>query len=290
MSMPFYVNGLSRGCRSGLGAGVLCVLSSLGVFLAGPVVADDASVQKAYDIAARADRSDTGFADSEVEASMVLRNAAGQESQRSLRFLTLERANEDVGDKSLVIFNSPRDVEGTALLSHANILEADDQWLYLPALKRVRRISSANKDGAFLGSEFAFEDFTALELKKFTYDYVGEGELTVRVNGAETTLGMDIIERIPAYENSGYSRQISYVDQEIFQVHKVEYFDRRGDLIKVLELKDYREYGEGIWRAQTLSMTNTKTNKSTDLVYGEYQFNKGLDDNDFVRGVLTRLR
>ncbi|MEM9838103.1 MAG: outer membrane lipoprotein-sorting protein, partial [Pseudomonadota bacterium] len=96
--------------------------------------------QKGYDIAARSDRSDTGFGSSEASAVMVLRNAAGQESPaRKLRFLTLERENEDVGDKSLVIFESPRDVEGTALLSHAKILDADDQWLYLPALKRVKR-------------------------------------------------------------------------------------------------------------------------------------------------------
>jgi hypothetical protein len=234
-----------------------------------------------YEIAARSDRSDVGFDDSEVELKMILRNAAGQESTRSLRITTLEKADESVGDKSLVLFDTPRDIEGTALLSHAKILDPDDQWLYLPALKRVKRISSSNKSGPFVGSEFAFEDFTAIELNKFDYSYVGEetcGDLTC-----------DVLERTPKYENSGYTKQVSWVDQADFQIRKVEFYDRRGDLLKVLELKDYRNY-DGVWRPHLMSMTNVQTNKQTDLVYGEYSFGLGLDENDFVKGRLSRLR
>ena len=234
-----------------------------------------------YEIAARSDRSDVGFDDSEVELKMVLRNAAGQESTRSLRITTLEKADESVGDKSLVLFDTPRDIEGTALLSHAKILDPDDQWLYLPALKRVKRISSSNKSGPFVGSEFAFEDFTAIELNKFDYSYVGEetcGDLTC-----------DVLERTPRYENSGYTKQVSWVDQADFQIRRVEFYDRRGDLLKVLELKDYRNY-DGVWRPHLMSMTNVQTNKQTDLVYGDYSFGVGLDENDFVKGRLSRLR
>ena len=238
--------------------------------------------EKGFDIAARSDRSDVGFADSEVELKMVLRNAAGQESTRSLRIKTLEKPDETVGDKSLVVFDTPRDIEGTALLSHAKILDPDDQWLYLPALKRVKRISSANKSGPFVGSEFAFEDFTAIELNKFDYRYVGEeacGDLTC-----------DVVERLPRYENSGYTKQVAWVDQTDFQIRKVEFYDRRGDLLKVLALKDYRRYENGVWRAHELSMSNVQTNKQTDLVYGDYAFGVGLSENDFVKGRLSRLR
>lgn len=255
-----------------------------------PALADtesaDESDSKAFDIAARSDRSDNGFGDSRVDAVMVLRNAAGDETTRELSFTTLERADETVGDKSLVIFRTPRDVEGTALLSHAQIRDPDDQWLYLPALKRVKRISSKNKSGPFVGSEFAFEDFTALELNKYTYEYVEESDLTQ----GEETFAVDVITRYPAYENSGYTRQISYIDQDNLQVRRVEFFDRRGDLLKTLDLLDYREYGEGVWRSHLLSMTNHKTKKTTDLRYGDYEFGVGLGDNDFVKGVLTRVR
>jgi len=167
------------------------------------------------------------------------------------------------------------------LLSHAKILDPDDQWLYLPALKRVKRISSSNKSGPFVGSEFAFEDFTAIELNKFDYTHVGEescGDLVC-----------DVLERNPRYENSGYTRQVSWVDQTDFQLRKVEFYDRRGDLLKVLELDDYRNY-DGIWRAHKLSMSNVQTNKQTDLIYGDYAFGTGLGENDFVKGRLSRLR
>jgi hypothetical protein len=240
-----------------------------------------AADERGFEIAARSDRSDLGFGDSEVALEMVLRNAAGQESTRSLRIATLEKPDESVGDKSLVVFDTPRDIEGTALLSHARILEPDDQWLYLPALKRVKRISSANKSGPFVGSEFAFEDFTAIELNKFDYTYVGEepcGDLVC-----------DVVERLPRYENSGYTKQVSWVDQDVYQLRKVEFYDRRGDLLKVLELDDYREY-DGIWRAHKLTMSNVQTNKQTDLIYDEYTFDAGLGDNDFVKGRLSRLR
>ncbi|WP_306250194.1 outer membrane lipoprotein-sorting protein [Parvularcula sp. IMCC14364] len=241
-----------------------------------------AEAQKGYDIAARSDRTDHGYGNSRVNFTMVLRNSAGQEATREVNITTLEKPDETVGDKSLVIFETPADVRGTALLSHAKILEPDDQWLYLPALKREKRIASANKSGPFVGSEFAFEDFTTQELNKFTYKFISEGELD--------GMAVDIIERYPRYENSGYTRQVSYTDQEIFQVRKVEFYDRRDALLKTLTLEDYREYDNGVYRAHKFTMVNHQTNKETDLVYEEYEFGLGLDENDFVKGVLRRIR
>jgi hypothetical protein len=237
--------------------------------------------QKGYDISARSDRSDRGFGDSRVDARMVLRNAAGQETARDLSFATLEKSDETVGDKSLVMFKSPPDVKGTALLSHARILEPDDQWLYLPALKRVKRISSANKSGAFVGSEFAFEDFTITELNKFTYKHIGEETLDGRK--------MDVVERYPRYEKSGYVKQKAWLDQVDYQARKIEFYDRKGALLKKLALSDYRQYGT-IWRAHKLSMTNFQTRKSTELVFSEFAFKTGLGPGDFEEAVLTRLR
>jgi len=182
----------------------------------------------------------------------------------------------------LIIFDDPRDVKGTAFLTFTHKYDPDDQWLYLPALKRVKRISSVNKSGPFVGSEFAFEDFTALELNKYEYKYLRSeacGEMTC-----------DVVERYPRYEHSGYVRQVSWIDQEVFQVRKVEFYDRRDDLLKTLTLTDYRLYADKYWRAQTLSMVNHQTGKSTDLIYDGYVFGVGLDDNDFIKGVLRRIR
>ncbi len=255
---------------------VLALLASLI-----PVLSFASAEEKGFEVAARSDRSDRGFGDSSVRMTMILRNAAGKETERTLSLTTLEVPDEQAGDKSMIVFDSPADIDGTALLSHAKILDPDDQWLYLPALKRVKRISSVNKSGPFVGSEFAFEDFTALELNKFTYTYVGQepcGELTC-----------DVVERTPRYEHSGYTRQLSWIDTEHFQVRQVEFYDRRGDKFKTLSLDDNRAYGT-YWRPHLLKMVNHKTGKSTDLRYSDYEFGVGLRDNDFVKGVLTRVR
>ena len=238
--------------------------------------------EQGYEIAARSDRSDRGFGDSQVQLEMILRNAAGDQTSRALSLKTLEIPDESVGDQSLIVFDTPRDIEGTALLSHAKILDPDDQWLYLPALKRVKRISSVNKSGPFVGSEFAFEDFTALELNKYAYQYVREeacGEMIC-----------DVVERTPRYEHSGYTRQLSWIDQTVYQTRKVEFFDRRGELLKTLTFSDYRKYQDKYWRSHQLDMVNHRTGKSTQLVYGDYEFTTGLTKRDFTKGVMGRQR
>jgi hypothetical protein len=157
--------------------------------------------EKSFAIAARSDRSDRGFTDSRVKMKMVLRNAAGRVATRTLVLKTLEDPDEQVGNKSIIVFDSPADIDGTALLSQAKILHANNQSFYLPALKWVKRISSVNKSGPFVGSKFAFEDFAALELNNYSYRYIRSescGELTC-----------DVVERKPRYEHSGYSRQLA---------------------------------------------------------------------------------
>ncbi|MEW8437731.1 MAG: outer membrane lipoprotein-sorting protein [Candidatus Thiodiazotropha taylori] len=234
-----------------------------------------------FEVAARSDRSDRGFIDSRVEMTMILKNAAGHKTTRTLELRTLEVPNESVGDKSLIIFHTPRDIDGTALLSHAKILDPDDQWLYLPSLKRVKRISSVNKSGPFVGSEFAFEDLTGQELNKYDYRLLGTeacGELTC-----------DRVERTPRYEYSGYTRQIAWIDRKVYQFRRIDYYDRRNERIKTQSFDDYRQYGD-VWRAQRIHMQNHLNGKSTELLFDEWQLGTGQGDGDFRKGVLKRLR
>ncbi len=236
---------------------------------------------KGFSVAARSDRSDRGFGDSRVELQMILRNAAGAESSRILEITTLEIQDESFGDKSLIVFYEPADIDGTALLSYANILDPDYQWIYLPALKRIKRISSKNKSGPFVGSEFAFEDFTGLELMKYEHVWLREEPC-----GGFTC---DVVERIPQYENSGYTKQIGWIDQTDFQLRKLEFYDRKDELLKTLDFEDYREYEGEYWRSHTMRMINHQTGKSTDLLFQDFNFSVGLGDRDFAKGVLARL-
>ncbi len=141
--------------------------------------ADDAQTQLSADVQGRAiaeeaDRRDYGWGDNSTTMRMVLRNRNGDESVRELRRQALETEEAGAGDKSVITFDAPRDVAGTSLLSHTKILDPDDQWLFLPALRRVKRISSSNKSGPFVGSEFAFEDLVSQEVDKYDYRFVGE--------------------------------------------------------------------------------------------------------------------
>ncbi len=111
----------------------------------------ETSQEKGLTIAEEMDRRDLGWSDSEVAMKMILTNRNGDSSTRELRLKSLEIQASGLGDESLTIFDYPRDIKGTAFLSHTKITKPDDQWLFLPALKRVKRISSANKSGPFVG-------------------------------------------------------------------------------------------------------------------------------------------
>lgn len=231
-------------------------------------------------IAVEVDTRDTGFNDSVTELKMVLRNKQGEESTRQMKNKTLEVDSD--GDKSLVIFDEPRDVKGTAFLSFTHKSGPDDQWLYLPALKRVKRIASNNKSGPFMGSEFAYEDISSQEVEKYTYKYIKDDVH----EGVECF----VIERYPVDKKSGYSRQVVWYDKSYYRPMKVVFYDRKDALLKTLDYLDYKQYLDKYWRAHKMSMVNHQTGKSTDLLFEEYQFAGGLTDRDFDKNSLKRAR
>jgi outer membrane lipoprotein-sorting protein len=236
--------------------------------------------QRGLEIATEAERRDTGFHDSTASMKMLLRNRQGEESTRYIRVRTLEQLDD--GDKSLIIFDQPADVKGTAFLSFTHRTGPDDQWLYLPALKRVKRISSRNKSGPFMGSEFAYEDISSQELEKYTYKYLRD----------EPFQGMDcfVIERDPVDEYSGYTRQEVWIDKAEYRPQQIIYYDRKNAKLKTLLFSDYHQYLGKYWRAHVMDMENHQTGKSTRLTWSDYQFQTGLTERDFNRNNLDRVR
>jgi hypothetical protein len=259
---------------------LLAVLAWLVVPAIGTAAEDPVAHGEA--VAREADRRDLGYGDSKAELIMVLEDRSGRTRERRLRINTLEVIDENEGDKSLVIFDEPRDIKGTALLSYAHILDPDDQWLYLPALKRVKRISSINKSGSFVGSEFAYEDLTGQEFGKHRYKWLRDESCG--------DFECFVIERQPLYENSGYGRLVTWYDKQEYRIQRVDYFGRNNGLLKTLTLGDYRQYLEKYWRAHDLLMDSYKTGKKTRLLYERYEFRTGLTEADFNQGNLKRLR
>lgn len=240
--------------------------------------ADDAA--RGLAIAQEADRRDSGFTDSSADLTMVLQLSEADRVERSMRQMILEVEGD--GDKSIMVFDRPRDLAGTAILTFTHKVGHDDQWLYLPALKRVKRISSADKSGPFMGSEFAYEDLASQEVEKYRYRYLRDESCD-----GESCF---VVERIPVDEKSGYSRQVTWIDQQEYRLRRVDYYDRKGDLLKTMTLDGYRQYLQKYWRADEMHMVNHQSGRSTLLLFANYRFRTGLQDRDFSRAALARIR
>ncbi len=257
------------------------VVTVVGLTLTATALAqDETSEEKGLRIALEASAQNEGFGDFTAGLTMVLKDRHGRESVRQMRFKVLEV--QDDGDKSLFVFDQPRDVQGTALLTHAHINAPDDQWLYLPALQRVKRISASRRSGSFMGSEFSYEDMSAGEVKEYTHEYLrdepcGDRMCTVTV-------------QVPLDEKSGYSRKIVWLDKEELRTWKMELYDRRNSHLKTLTFADYQQYLEKYWRASEQTMVNHLTGASTVLQWTDFQFGTGLADSEFTQTALRRTR
>jgi len=229
------------------------------------------------EVAQKADKITDGFESSIAKTEMVLVNASGQKSVRELEMKTLEGEN---GDKTISTFLTPADVKGTKTLTHEHVDRDDDQWLYLPALKRVKRIASSNKSGSFMGSEFSYEDIGNQNYKKFTYD---DGLEEVDLNGVKCYKGM----RVPKEENSGYTKEISWVSKDKFLLLRVDYYDRKKELLKTAIFSDYKLI-DGVWRVGKIEMKNYQNDKSTVLIWKEDKVHAGLTDREFTKRILKR--
>jgi len=244
------------------------------------------ATERGLAIAVEADRRDAGFEDFTSNMVMELRNKQGDVSTRIIRLKTLEVEGD--GDKSMSIFDEPADVKGTAFLTFSHAIKPDEQWLYLPALKRVKRINSKNKSGPFMGSEFAYEDLASQEVEKYSYKYIRDE----KIKTTEFPDGVDtfVIERYPAYEHSGYTRQLAWINKDRYVAEKIEFYDRKNDLLKTLISSGYKQYLNQYWRPSEMLMENHQTGKSTLLKWEDYKFKTGLTDKDFSRNSLKRAR
>jgi len=250
------------------------------LLVAMPSFGESTPEERGLQIAVESDKRDIGFGDTIADMEMVLTNRHGESSTRKMGMRTLEGVGD--GDKTLITFDQPRDVKGTTFLSYTHKVESDDQWLYLPALKRVKRIASSNKSGPFVGSEFAYEDLSSQEVEKYTYKYIGDAEL----NGKDCFT----IERFPVDPKSGYTRQVSWIDKEHYRVIKIDFYDRKASLLKTLTFSGYQQYLDKYWRADSLSMVNHQTGKATELLWKNYKFKNGYTERDFDQRSLQKAR
>lgn len=238
-----------------------------------------ASAMTAEEAAIQADQRIRGYKDASMRLTMRLTSPSGETAERQLRVQSLEYAE---GDKTLMVFDTPRDLRGSALLSYAHPSGDDEQWLYLPVVKRVKQIGARNKSGPFMASEFAFEDIVTPFWQKFTYDKLEEVELD--------GLPCYRLERLPKDRDSGYSRQVMWIDRQDQLVRKIDYYDRKNSLLKTYQASEFFLHEGKHWRPAKMLMVNHQTRKQTLLHWQDFQFGKGLEERDFSQNALLRAK
>jgi hypothetical protein len=224
---------------------------SLIYFISENSLADEVSEAKGLEVAKIIEEAGKKFDSDSSDMEMVLVDAYGSSVSRSLRGETLE--GSDSNGKSLLEFISPVDVKGTKLLTHSHKVKDDEQWLFLPSLKRKKRISGGARSGSFMGSEFSFEDLSNGSVEKFNFDLINETE-------SEWTL-----KRV-SKKRSGYSKQVMKISKKYSNPTEVEYYNRRGDLLKVAAFSDWKKFIVGkkvFFKAMKIHMKNKLTNKQS---------------------------
>jgi hypothetical protein len=229
---------------------------------------------KGLEIATKVDVANQGYVGEKSAATLELINAHGDVTKRKM-FFELQEGTTD-GDKSRAVFEWPADVKGTKLLTWTHKKGDDDRWLYLPAVKRIKRIASSNKSGSFMGSEFAYEDLASQEVEKFTYKYIDEPKLATK-DGARDTWRT---ERYPVDKESGYARQVVWTDKEYMNPVKIEYYDRKNELLKVAHFEGYKKMGK-FWRFGSIRVENVQTKKKSVMTWEGRQLGVKLPAENF---------
>lgn len=221
---------------------------------------EDAST-KGLRLAKEIELANRGFIGEESEMEMTLIDAYKSKTVREMIGKTMETKSD--GDKSLMEFKNPKDVKGTKMLTHTHKKGDDDQWLFLPSLRRVKRISSRSKTSAFMGSEFSYEDLGSQEIDKYNFKWIKDFK---NKKGEAHYL----LERKPK-QKSGYSKMVMVISKKLNSAVKIDYYDRKGELLKTGLFKNFKNFKIGknkqIYRAGLIEMKNIQTKKSSTFAW-----------------------
>ncbi|RMG56540.1 MAG: outer membrane lipoprotein-sorting protein [Gammaproteobacteria bacterium] len=231
---------------------------------------------------------DRGFGDFSARITLYLRRPDGRVVTRKLRTWTLETPS---GDKSISVFDAPADVKRFARLTWAHEDGQDDQWLYIPKHNRVKRLSHANDASPFMGTEYANEDLGSQrpeEVGSFTYRFLRLDRCGPQEQARDLTCF--VVERRPVNPYSGYSKQVVWIDTRAFRLWRVDYYDRKGKLLKTQWFNRYQQFRDRYWRPMDMLMVNHRTGNSTRVIWSDYRFGNGFSERDFTPENLLHVR
>ncbi len=243
---------------------------------------DDLTAKQIVDRAFKA----TKIAGAEAVSTLTIIDSKGRERVREIAMVS-KLYDDGKTEKRLIRFLSPADVKGTGLLTYDYEKEDDDMWLFMPALRKTRRIVSSEKAKNFMGSEFSYADMTPPTLDDFTYTILGKSE-------AEGVVCWEI-EVIPVNDDvadeNGFSKRVIHIAKDNFVIRKAVYFDLDGELHKELNVKEIREIDpkDHKYRYIHMVMSNKQNDRKSIMKVNEIQFNPNVKDDYFTTRYLERL-
>ena len=247
--------------------GILMALSLLGSVAFADAKGDEIA-KKHYELKKSADTTAT--------ATMVLIDKSGAKKTRKLEMFTKEGAE---GKNSFVNFLEPADVAGTKFLTLAHKGADSEQRLYLPALKKTRKISASSKDGEFVNSDFYYYDMEERVFEDNSYTFLAEGE--VLADKAFTGMKFFKIELKPKAANAPYAKAIAWVNADNYGIYKMECYDKKdSSLLKTITFPKLELVQGGLIPTQTM-VVNHKKGTQTLLQLANLKVNTGLKDDVF---------
>ena len=258
-------------------------LKKVAVFFALGTCAFAAAAQdlSGYDIMKRSKNTDTGKTGT-YTATMTLINKTGTQRVREVVYYTKDYGDTD---KTVIVFRTPKDVAGVGYLMWEYDEKADgtkkdsDNWLYMPAMKKVRRISGSESGGDFMGTDFTYDDMGDRALSKDTFNLLG----SENINNADCWK----IECVAKDKTEKNPRRIVWIRKDNYKAVKGEYYDRQNVLQRKLECEKIEKI-DGIWTIGKMTMQNVRTNHSTVIEMKDVHYNMPINDSVFTVASLER--
>lgn len=189
-------------------------------------------------------------------------------------------------EKKTMKFLAPADVKGSGMLTFDYDLKDDDMWLYLPSLRKTRRIVSSEKSKSFMGSEFSYSDMTSFNINDFTYEIKGEET----IDGEECWEIVNMPKNEKIEDEYGFTKKISYISKNDYLPRQILYYNFDQELYKKVEILDVRKIDEknNKYKAFKLLVSNIENGRKSELIVEKAEIKSEINDEYFTSRFLER--
>ena len=222
------------------------------------------------------------IAEMEMIATINIHDGKGNVRVRQIAMAS--RKFNDV-TKMLINFISPADVKGTALLVYDYEDQEDSQWIYMPALRKTRRVVSTEKAKNFMGSEFTNADMSKPNLNDYDHKILREEAYEGKDCWViEATFKTDKLK-----QENGFAKRVTFIDKENYFAYKMEYYDANGGLNREQTISDYKKQPNGIYFAHKMVMQNVKNGRKSEMIVDKFQSGAKIPEANFAPSALENL-